>query len=268
MSDSFVSIEKELGPQGRVFYVAQNAVYVWTTEHRRAEAKVQSAVFRIPLDGAEPRALKTSGSPIDQFSFLESGDGHLNVLVRANARGEGMWSSESSAGDVALMRVRVDSFGNGKHAAPASSYTQLPGVQGHTVQNRFVGNYLLYGGGAGWGAPKAPGRNPLHITRWAQPDTVQTITLPHGVDRIEAKFTSAVVPEGRNTVVDLSEVSFIASMGLRMFIGLAKALKRNNAKIVLSAPQSQVNEVFNTVVMREIMPIVIDEAEAVRFAAT
>lgn len=88
-----------------------------------------------------------------------------------------------------------------------------------------------------------------------------------GVDRIESKFTSAVVPEGRNTVVDLSEVSFIASMGLRMFIGLAKALKRNNAKLVLFAPQSQVNEVFNTVVLREIMPIVIDEAEAIRFAA-
>ncbi len=89
-----------------------------------------------------------------------------------------------------------------------------------------------------------------------------------GVDRVEAKLTSAVVPEGRNAVVDLSEVSFIASMGLRMFIGLAKALKRNNAKLVLFAPQSQVNEVFNTVVMREIMPIVVDEAEAVRFAAT
>ena len=89
-----------------------------------------------------------------------------------------------------------------------------------------------------------------------------------GVDRVEAKFTSAVVPEGRNTVVDLSEVGFIASMGLRMFIGLAKALKRNNAKLVLFAPQSQVNDVFNTVVLREIVPIVVDEAEAVRFAAT
>ena len=89
-----------------------------------------------------------------------------------------------------------------------------------------------------------------------------------GVDRVEAKFTAAVVPEGRNTVVDLSEVSFIASMGLRMFIGLAKALKRSNAKLVLFAPQSQVNEVFTTVVLREIMPIVVDEAEAVRFAAT
>ena len=88
-----------------------------------------------------------------------------------------------------------------------------------------------------------------------------------GVDRVEAKFTAAVVPEGRNTVVDLSEVSFIASMGLRMFIGLAKALRRSNAKLVLFAPQSQVNEVFNTVVLREIMPIVVDEAEAMRFAA-
>jgi anti-sigma B factor antagonist len=89
-----------------------------------------------------------------------------------------------------------------------------------------------------------------------------------GVDRIESKFTAAVVPEGRNTVVDLSEVGFIASMGLRMFIGLAKSLKRNNAKLVLFAPQSQVNEVFNTVVLREIVPIVVDEAEAMRFAAS
>ena len=89
-----------------------------------------------------------------------------------------------------------------------------------------------------------------------------------GVDRVEAKLTSAVVPEGKNTVIDLSEVGFIASMGLRMFIGLAKALKRNNAKLVLFAPQSQVNDVFHTVALRDIMPIVVDEAEAVRFAAT
>lgn len=88
-----------------------------------------------------------------------------------------------------------------------------------------------------------------------------------GVDRVEAKFTSSVVPGGVNTVVDLSEVSFIASMGLRMFIGIAKALKRNNAKMVLFAPQSQVNEVFDTVVLRDIVPIVVDEAEAVRYAA-
>jgi anti-sigma B factor antagonist len=88
-----------------------------------------------------------------------------------------------------------------------------------------------------------------------------------GVDQIEAKFTNSVVPDGRNTVVDLREVSFIASIGLRMFIAIAKQLRRRNARMVLFAPQAQVNEVFRTVLLREIVPIVADEAEAMRYAA-
>jgi anti-sigma B factor antagonist len=88
-----------------------------------------------------------------------------------------------------------------------------------------------------------------------------------GVDQIASKFTSSVVPDGKHTVVDLSEVVFIASMGLRLFISIAKALKRQNARMVLFAPQSQVNEVFDTVMLGDLVPIVADEAEAVRFAA-
>lgn len=88
-----------------------------------------------------------------------------------------------------------------------------------------------------------------------------------GVDLIETKFTSQVVPDGVATVVDLSQVSFIASMGLRMFISIGKALRRKNARMVLFAPQSQVNEVFQTVQLRDILPIVMDEAEAIRYAA-
>jgi anti-anti-sigma factor len=88
-----------------------------------------------------------------------------------------------------------------------------------------------------------------------------------GVDAVESKFTSAVVPGAKNTVVDLSEVVFIASMGLRMFIGIAKQLRKQNARMVLFSPQAQVDDVFNTVLLRNIVPIVADEAEAVRFAA-
>ena len=62
-----------------------------------------------------------------------------------------------------------------------------------------------------------------------------------GVDRVEAKFTSAVVPEARNTVVDLSEVAFIASMGLRMFIGLAKSA--SDASDFFQIPTGRVMEV-------------------------
>jgi len=87
-----------------------------------------------------------------------------------------------------------------------------------------------------------------------------------GVDGIETKLTASVVPEGRTAVIDLSEVSFIASMGLRMFIGIAKALKIRGAKIVLYAPQSQVSEIFATVLLANIVPVVADEAEAMRVA--
>lgn len=87
-----------------------------------------------------------------------------------------------------------------------------------------------------------------------------------GVDLIETQFTNQVVPDAISAVVDLSQVSFIASMGLRMFIGIAKALRRKNARMVLFAPQSQVNEVFRTVQLHDILPIVVDEAEAIRFA--
>jgi anti-sigma B factor antagonist len=87
-----------------------------------------------------------------------------------------------------------------------------------------------------------------------------------GVDSIETKFTAFVVPDGISTVVDLSQVNFIASMGLRMFIAIGKALKRKNAHMVLFAPQRQVDEVFQTVQLRDILPVVMDEAEAVRYA--
>jgi anti-anti-sigma factor len=87
-----------------------------------------------------------------------------------------------------------------------------------------------------------------------------------GVDGIETKFTASVVPDARTAVVDLSEVSFIASMGLRMFIGIAKALKQKGATMVLYAPQTQVSEIFATVLLSNIVPVVADEAEAMRIA--
>src|SRR5215510_13843467 len=104
-----------LGPPGRVFYVAPEAVYVWATvwKYISDKAQPQSTVFRMPLDGSGPSALRVSGSPVDQFSFLESTDNHLNVLVRSDASGDGMWAAESALGSVALMRVPVASFSDG-----------------------------------------------------------------------------------------------------------------------------------------------------------
>ncbi len=183
-----------LGPPGRVFYVSPESVYVWVNSwvKRGQQMGPESMLFRMPLDGSGPSALGVSGSPVDQFSFLESPDSHLNVLVRSGSVGDGMWGAEVAAGDVALLRVPLLSFSDGSETAPASNYRELPKPEGYTFQNRFVGDYLLYGTGNGWGRPqKADGAN-LYAVRWAG-GLPNQLSLVHGVDRIEQLGTDAVV---------------------------------------------------------------------------
>lgn len=183
-----------LGPPGRVFYVSPESVYVWVSDWTRRgdQMRQHSLLYRMPLDGSSPSALGVSGSPIDQFSFLESADGHLNVLVRSDSVGDAMWSAESAAGDVALMRVRLSSFSDGGDNVPASSYRQLPKPEGYTFQNRFVGDYLLYGTGSGWGNPQTKKGSSLYAVPWAGGET-RELLLVHGVDRIETLGSNAVV---------------------------------------------------------------------------
>lgn len=90
----------------------------------------------------------------------------------------------------------------------------------------------------------------------------------HGVDQVETKFTASIVPGHRNAVVDLSEVNFVTSMGLRMFITVAKACARHHAKMILYAAQPQVSEVFKSASLSMTVPIAEDEAEALRLVAS
>ncbi|MFY9316674.1 MAG: beta-propeller domain-containing protein [Burkholderiales bacterium] len=178
-----------LGQPGRVFYVSPGSVYVWN---------VRSGIFRIPLDGSAPSMLKANGSPIDQFSFLESADGYLNVLVRAHGRGDGMWAAEQGSGALALLRVPLEAFSDGRDAAPAWAYRALPKVAGYALQSRYVGDFLLYG--AGWrrpqtaaeGRPKDASFGRVFAVDYARGAQAYELPLAHGVDRIEALGANAV----------------------------------------------------------------------------
>lgn len=182
-----------IGPAGNVFYVSPDSVYVWATPYFDEQKKSSSLLFRLPLDGSGPGALRVSGAPVDQFSFLQSEDRYLNVLVRAESMGDGMWAAAVAEGDVAFMRVPLSSFSDGSTMVPATSYRQLPKPAGDDFQNRFVGDYLIYGTGSGWGAPEtitAP--KDLFLLDWAR-GRLHKFNLPHGVDRIEQMGTGAVV---------------------------------------------------------------------------
>ncbi len=183
-----------LGPAGRVFYVSENSVFVWVTDwnNRGQKTRTDSMLYRLPLDGSAPSALGVSGSPVDQFSFKESDDNYLNVLVRSNSAGDGMWDAETVAGDVALMRVRLADFSDGSEVVESSSYRKLPKPTGYTFQNRFVGDHLLYGTGSGWGEPQNRNRASLFVVGWADGETSE-ISLVHGVDRMEQLGANAII---------------------------------------------------------------------------
>ncbi|MFO0552985.1 MAG: beta-propeller domain-containing protein [Polyangiaceae bacterium] len=183
------------GPEGRVFYVSQSSVFVWMTEWETEEgqSRPKSLLYRMPLNGSDPSVLRVAGAPIDQFSFLEDKDGFLNVLVTSDGAGDAMWGPENAGGKMAALRVKLESFGDGSESAPLSAYTMLPVPTGYTYQNRFVGDYLLYGAGSGWGEAD-PNAKLVYAFEYREPETKATkLDLGHGVDRIEALGGDAIV---------------------------------------------------------------------------
>ncbi|HUO44491.1 MAG TPA: STAS domain-containing protein [Burkholderiales bacterium] len=54
-----------------------------------------------------------------------------------------------------------------------------------------------------------------------------------GTEEISTKFTALAVSEKRRVVVDLTGVSFLASIGIRTLISAAKALQQRGGRMVL-----------------------------------
>ena len=87
-----------------------------------------------------------------------------------------------------------------------------------------------------------------------------------GVDRIETQLTAHLVPRGARAIIDLSQVTFIGSGGIRMFITIARALGRKGAKLVLYGAQPLVGQVFETTSLNDIVPVRLDAAAAAAVA--
>jgi len=64
-------------------------------------------------------------------------------------------------------------------------------------------------------------------------------------------------------IVDMSGVSFIASIGIRHLVSAAKALSRRNGRLVLLNPSEMVAEVLTTSGLTDLLPIVRSDSEAV-----
>lgn len=184
-----------IGPSGNVFYVSASNVYVWASTWYSDDSKVRnrSLLFKMPLTRAEPAAIRVSGSPVDQLSFNEDDDQELNVLVRADSKGDGMWRAEVSEGEVALLRLQPGAFNNGSAAAPRHDYQQLEEPDGYSFQNRFIGDYILYGTAdySGDGNQKDASRKLFVLNR--KTGAFSKVDLRHDVRRLDLLGSNGIV---------------------------------------------------------------------------
>jgi anti-anti-sigma factor len=88
-----------------------------------------------------------------------------------------------------------------------------------------------------------------------------------GVNQIQERFVITTTSRRRATLVDVSEVTFIASFGMGMFIGVAKALQRQGTKMVLLAPTDMVLKALEAAGINHVIPIAYAEAEALQLLA-
>jgi len=88
-----------------------------------------------------------------------------------------------------------------------------------------------------------------------------------GVDRVETRFVAALVPGGNSAIVDLSQVDFVASMGIRMLVAASRDLRLRNAKLGVYGAQSRVQQVFEAVSLQQIIPVCATENAALTAVA-
>lgn len=85
-----------------------------------------------------------------------------------------------------------------------------------------------------------------------------------GVDGVESEFTAATGASAKPAVVDMSEVDFMASMGIRMLVSVAKSLARKGQKLVLLNPHEFVDETMKNADLYMLIPVAYSEDEAVK----
>lgn len=88
-----------------------------------------------------------------------------------------------------------------------------------------------------------------------------------GVDLIEAALSAQLRGTEGHVVIDLAQVPFMGSLGIRMLISMARLVARRGARIAMTGVQPQVLEVFETMALLDLIPHAPDADAALALVA-
>lgn len=88
-----------------------------------------------------------------------------------------------------------------------------------------------------------------------------------GTEAISSEFRKLTSESKKNIIIDLSPVSFLASMGIRELITNAKTLQKSGGRMVLLVGQNLlITKILETTNINKLLPMYKDEAEAEKAA--
>jgi anti-anti-sigma factor len=107
----------------------------------------------------------------------------------------------------------------------------------------------------------------MELTTEQLPEGIEKIVLAGrmdsvGAQEIDLRFTSLTATRAARIVVDLSQVSFLASIGIRTLVTSAKALARRGGRMALANPQPLVEEVLKLAGIDSLIPVYADVESA------
>ena len=80
--------------------------------------------------------------------------------------------------------------------------------------------------------------------------------------KIDGRFQAATVVRGNPTIVDLSNLDFIASLGIGMLLSAARGLHSKGVGIVLAGPKGAVETTLRRSSLDSVLPIAANLAKA------
>lgn len=88
-----------------------------------------------------------------------------------------------------------------------------------------------------------------------------------GVGKVDLRFLASTAGAGINSIVDLSQVAFVASLGIRMLVDAGRTLSAKGRKLVLVVPEGLVAETLRDGGIDQLITMVATDGEAVAYLA-
>lgn len=88
-----------------------------------------------------------------------------------------------------------------------------------------------------------------------------------GLNAIQDRFVFTASSRHKPTLVDLSQVTFLASLAMGMLVSTAKTLQHRGVKMVIVQAPELVQKALEAAGIQKIIPMVATESEALRMLA-